>query len=297
MGFGILLFILANLGVMASVYLTIFLLELIFHIHINPGETWGLAIFAALFGMGGALFSLFTSKWMAIRGMGVRLIESPSNEGERWLVETVHKLADEAGIGRPDVGVFDGPPNAFATGWNRNEGLVAVSTSLFDLMEPKEIEGVLAHEISHLKNGDMITMTLLQGILNTLVIFLARIVAGIFTGGGDDDEKNEGGIAYFLVSLVLEMVFSLFATMIAMWFSRYREFRADEGAVLLSGPEGIYYALAKLGNLPREQVALPADMKAFGIVGFLEMLFASHPPIEERLENIRRFAQEQGYPI
>ncbi|MEO1941697.1 MAG: protease HtpX [Campylobacterales bacterium] len=294
MWFGVLLFILANLGVMASVYLTIFLLELIFHIHLSPSTSWGLAIFAAIFGMGGALISLFLSKYLAITQMGVRVIEEPTTPEERWLLETVYRLADKAGIGRPEVGVFDGPPNAFATGSNPNKGLVAVSTSLFDFMSPEEIEGVLAHEVSHLKNGDMITMTLLQGILNTLVIFISRILAGMVTS---NDEKEGESFAFILISMVLEIVLSIFATMIAMWFSRYREFRADEGATLLSGPRGIYYALAKLGNLPKEEVALPAEAKAFGIVGFLETLFASHPPIEERLENIRQFAVTHNIPF
>jgi len=298
MGFGFLLFIIANLAVMASIYLTLFLLQLIFHINLTPTTTWGLAIFAALFGMGGSLFSLFLSKRMAIAGMGVQLIETPETPEEEWLVSTVHRLAREAKIGLPDVGIFDGPPNAFATGWNRNNALVAVSTSLFEIMDRSEIEGVLAHEISHIKNGDMITMTLLQGILNTLVIFVSKILAGILTGNDEEEEGNGGeGIAFFLISMVLEMVLSIFASMVAMWFSRYREYRADEGAVLLAGPSGIYYALAKLGNLPREQVAMPSEMKAFGIVGFLELfgiLFASHPPIQARLENIEQFAKKQG---
>ena len=293
MAFGILLFLIANLAVMASVYLSLFIIQLVFHVNLTPSTVWGLAVMAALFGMGGALFSLFTSKWMAINGMGVRLIETPSTPAEEWLVSTIARLAKEAGIGMPDVGIFDGPPNAFATGWNRNNALVAVSTSLLELMDSKEVEGVLAHEISHIKNGDMITMTLLQGILNTLVIFLSRILAGLLTSR-DEEEGGGESAAFFVISFLLDIVLSVFATMIAMWFSRYREYRADEGAVLLSGPEGIYYALAKLGNLPREQVALPAEMKAFGIVGFLETLFASHPPIPARLQNIERFAKERG---
>jgi heat shock protein HtpX len=293
MAFGILLFLIANLAVMASVYLSLFIIQLVFHVNLTPSTVWGLAVMAALFGMGGALFSLFTSKWMAINGMGVQLIETPSTPAEEWLVSTIARLAKEAGIGMPDVGIFDGPPNAFATGWNRNNALVAVSTSLLELMDSKEVEGVLAHEISHIKNGDMITMTLLQGILNTLVIFLSRILAGLLTSR-DEEEGGGESAAFFVISFLLDIVLSVFATMIAMWFSRYREYRADEGAVLLSGPEGIYYALAKLGNLPREQVALPAEMKAFGIVGFLETLFASHPPIPARLQNIERFAKERG---
>ena len=234
------------------------------------------------------------SKWIAKMSAGVRVIETPSNEAEIWLVETVAKLAKEAGIGMPEVGVFYGPPNAFATGWNRNNALVAVSTSLFDLMDTKEIEGVLAHEISHIKHGDMITMTLLQGVLNTFVFFISRLIAQILAP--KDEEGNISPFAYMGISFVLEMLLSIFATMLAMWFSRYREYKADAGAVKLDGPEGIYYALAKLGEIPKDQVALPKDMKAFGIVGFLD-LFSSHPPIEKRLENIKKVAREMGYDI
>ena len=214
----------------------------------------------------------------------MRIIENPSNEAEEWLVMTISKLAAKAGLKMPEVGVFDGPPNAFATGWNRNDALVAISTSMFDIMDTKEIEGVLAHEISHIKHGDMITMTLMQGVLNTFVIFISRILANILSPKNDEGEANP--FAYMAISFALEMVFSIFATAILMWFSRYREFKADEGSVRLSGKEGIYYALAKLGEIPKEQLALPNDMKAFGIVGFLGNLFASHPPIPERLKHI-----------
>ncbi len=292
---GIVLFLLMNLAVMASIYLTIFVLEAVFGIRLDQSTVSGLLILSFIVGFSGSLISLFLSKWMAKMQMGVRVIESPANATEEWLVSTVAKLADEAGIGMPEVGIFDGPPNAFATGWNRNDALVAVSTSLLDMMEPKEVEGVLAHEISHIKHGDMITMTLLQGVLNTFVFFLSRLLAQILAP--KDEEGNPSPMAYMAISFVLEMVLTLFATMLAMWFSRYREYKADEGAVRLDGPRGIYYALAKLGQLPKEQVALPSDMKAFGIVGFLEYLFASHPPIEKRLEHIKEVAIQMGYQI
>ncbi len=292
---GIVLFLLMNLAVMASIYLTIFVLEAVFGIRLDQSTVSGLLILSFIVGFSGSLISLFLSKWMAKMQMGVQVIESPANATEEWLVSTVAKLADEAGIGMPEVGIFDGPPNAFATGWNRNDALVAVSTSLLDMMEPKEVEGVLAHEISHIKHGDMITMTLLQGVLNTFVFFLSRLLAQILAP--KDEEGNPSPMAYMAISFVLEMVLTLFATMLAMWFSRYREYKADEGAVRLDGPRGIYYALAKLGQLPKEQVALPSDMKAFGIVGFLEYLFASHPPIEKRLEHIKEVAIQMGYQI
>jgi len=290
----ILMLILMNIAVMASIYLTIFLIEVIFGVRLDEGTIGGLLILSFIVGFSGALISLFMSKWLAKMSAGVRVIETPSNEAEAWLVQTVAKLAKEAGIGMPEVGVFDGPPNAFATGWNRNDALVAVSTSLFDLMDTKEIEGVLAHEISHIKHGDMITMTLLQGVLNTFVFFISRLIANIVAPR--DEEGNVSPFAYMAISFALEMLLSIFATMLAMWFSRYREYKADAGAVRLDGPEGIYYALAKLGQIPKEQVALPSDMKAFGIVGFLD-LFSSHPPIEKRLENIKKVAREMGYSI
>lgn len=290
----ILMLILMNIAVMASIYLTIFLIEAIFGVRLDQGTISGLLILSFIVGFSGAFISLFMSKWLAKMSAGVRVIESPSNEAEAWLVETVAKLAKEAGIGMPEVGVFDGPPNAFATGWNRNNALVAVSTSLFDLMDTNEIEGVLAHEISHIKHGDMITMTLLQGVLNTFVFFISRLIAQIVAP--KDEEGNVSPFAYMVISFALEMLLSVFATMLAMWFSRYREYKADAGAVRLDGPEGIYYALAKLGEIPKDQVALPKDMKAFGIVGFLD-LFSSHPPIEKRLENIKKVAREMGYNI
>jgi heat shock protein HtpX len=162
-------------------------------------------------------------------------------------------------------------------------------------MDSKEIEGVIAHEINHIKNGDMITMTLVQGVLNALVFFISRLIANIIAPRDEDGEVSP--FAYMAISFALELVLSIFASMIAMAFSRYREYKADEGAVRLDGPEGIYYALAKLGNLPKEQVALPREMKAFGIVGFFSELFSSHPPIEKRLENIKRVARELGYNV
>ena len=291
----ILMLILMNIAVMASIYLSIFLIELIFHVRIDPQSVTGLAILAVIIGFSGSIISLLLSKWMAIKTMGVRVIETPRSDAERWLVETVAKLAKKANIPMPEVGVFDGPPNAFATGPSKSNSLVAVSTSLFDLMDTREIEGVIAHEINHIKNGDMITMTLVQGVLNALVFFISRLIANIIAPKDEEGEPNP--FAYMAISFALEIVLSIFATMLAMWFSRYREYKADSGAVEIDGPEGIYYALAKLGNLPKEQVALPAEMKAFGIVGFLSELFSSHPPIEKRLENIKETARRLGYNI
>ncbi len=291
----ILMLILMNLAVMASIYLSLFLIELIFGVRIDTSSVTGLAIIAVIIGFSGSFISLLLSKWMAKKSMGVRVIQTPSNEAESWLVNTVAKLAKKAGIPMPEVGVFDGPPNAFATGPSKSNALVAVSTSLFDMMDTKEIEGVLAHEINHIKHGDMITMTLVQGVLNALVFFISRIIANIIAPKDDEGESNP--FAYMAISFALEMVLSVFATMLAMWFSRYREYKADSGAVEIDGPEGIYYALAKLGQIPKDKVALPQDMKAFGIVGFLGEVFASHPPVEKRLENIKNTARKLGYNV
>jgi len=290
-----LMLIIMNIAVMASIYLTIFLIEMFFHIRLDGGTINGLAILAVIVGFSGSFISLLMSKWLAKRSAGVVVIENPSNEAEAWLIETVYKLADKAGIPQPEVGVFDGPPNAFATGPSKNNSLVAVSTSLFDLMDTKEIEGVIAHEINHIKHGDMITMTLVQGVLNAIVFFVARLVANIVAPKNDEGEVNP--FAYMAISFALEMVLSVFASMIAMWFSRYREYKADSGAVEIDGPEGIYYALAKLGQIPKEQIALPSEMKAFGIVGFMSELFSSHPPVEKRLENIKETARKLGYNV
>jgi len=282
----LIMLILMNLAVMASLYISLLVLSILFGIRIDSGSLMGLFMMASIFGFGGSFISLLLSKWMAKNSMGVQIIENPQSEMEEWLLMTISKLSAKAGLKMPEVGIFEGAPNAFATGWNRNDSLVAVSTGLLNMMEPKEIEGVLAHEISHIKNGDMITMTLMQGVLNTFVIFISRIIADIFS---QDRNGNRNTFVYMGVSFVLEMIFSLFATAILMWFSRYREFKADEGSVYLNGKEGIYYALAKLGEIPKEQLALPNNMRAFGIVGFiLSSLFASHPPIEERLRYIEK---------
>lgn len=279
----IIMLIAMNLAVMASLYLVIFILGAFFGIQIDSGSTGGLFLFAAVFGFGGSFISLLLSKKMAIRSMRVEIIESPKNNFESWLLDSVEELSHSAGIKMPDVGIFKAPPNAFATGWNKNSALVAVSTGLVEIMSKEEIEGVLAHEIAHIKNGDMVTMTLMQGVLNTFVIFFSRIIANIITKG-----RSNSNMSYFAISFALQMVFSIFSSMILMWFSRHREYKADEGAVMLNGTSGIYHALAKLGKVPQEQLRLADDMKSFGIVGFFGAYFASHPPIEKRLRHIEK---------
>lgn len=257
---------------------------------VSLGNTGVLIVFAALFGFGGSLVSLLMSKWIAKRFTGARVIEQPRNEAERWLVATVHRQADAAGIGHPEVAIYEAPEiNAFATGANRNNALVAVSTGLLNAMTRDEAEAVLGHEVSHVANGDMVTMALLQGVLNTFVIVLARVVGRVIDGylsGGRDGP----GIGYFVIVFVLDLVFGLFASMIAMWFSRHREFRADIGGATLAGKEKMIAALQRLGQ-NHGVSTLPKQVEAFGISGAmahgLRKLLMSHPPLEERIAALR----------
>ena len=259
---------------------------------VNSNQMSGLLVMAAVFGFGGSFISLLLSKFMAKRTTGAQVIDQPSTETERWLLETVRRQAQAAGIGMPEVAIYDGPEiNAFATGANRNNALVAVSTGLLQQMDRDEAEAVLGHEISHVANGDMVTMALLQGVLNTFVIVLARVVGGIIDGylsGNRDDGRR--GFAYYIIVMVLEMVFGLFATMIAMWFSRRREFRADAGGAHLAGRQKMIAALERL-SLNHGQSTLPTQVAAFGIAGGvgegLRKLFLSHPPLEQRIAALR----------
>ena len=282
------LFLLTNLAVLALVSIVMSILG------VNPSTFAGLLVFAALFGFGGSLISLFLSKWTAKRFSGAQVIEQPRNEVERWLVETVRRQADAAGIGMPEVAVYDAPEiNAFATGANRNNALVAVSTGLLRSMDRDEAEAVLAHEVSHVANGDMVTMALLQGVLNTFVIVLSRVVGRLIDGwlsGGRDN--GGGGIGYFVSVFVLDRVFGLFASMIAMWFSRHREFRADAGGATLAGKPKMIAALERLA-LNHGENTLPKQIAAFGISGGighghgLRKLLMSHPPLEQRIAALR----------
>ncbi len=245
-----------------------------------------LLIFSAVLGFAGSLISLAMSKSMAIRSMRVQVIKSPSSEIENWLVTTVQKQAEAAGIGMPDVGIYDGPEmNAFATGASRNNALVAVSTGLLRGMRRGEVEAVLAHEVSHVANGDMVTMTLLQGVLNTFVIFLSRIVGGIVDRVVFKNERGQG-IGYFIVVMVAQVVLGVLASIIAMWFSRHREFRADAGGAQLAGRDQMVAALRRLGANQVEST-LPEQVEALGISGRkstgFKRLFMSHPPLAERI--------------
>lgn len=285
------LFLLTNLAVLAlvSIVMSIF--------GVNPSTFGGLLVMAALFGFGGSLISLLMSKWTSKRFSGAHVIEQPRNEVERWLVDTVARQAQAAGIGMPEVAIYDAPEiNAFATGANRNNALVAVSTGLLRSMDKDEAEAVLAHEVAHVANGDMVTMALLQGVLNTFVIVLARVVGRVVDGylsGGRDN--GGGGLGYFAVVFVLDMVFGLFASMIAMWFSRHREFRADAGGAALAGREKMIAALQRLAQNQGANT-LPKQIAAFGIsgaMGFgLRRLLLSHPPLEERIAALRNAPPE-----
>ncbi|HBP17222.1 MAG TPA: protease HtpX, partial [Planctomycetes bacterium] len=249
----------------------------------------GLLTFAAVLGFGGSFVSLALSKWIAKASTGARVIEVPRSQTEAWLLETVHRQAARAGIDTPEVAVYPSPdPNAFATGMRRNHALVAVSTGLLEGMSRREVEAVLAHEVSHVANGDMITMALLQGVVNTFVVFLARVV-GFFVDRvllrGDDEEHSGLGIGYWITVMACELLFGVLASVIVMWFSRRREFSADRGAADLEGPQAMIAALRRL-QAAHEPSALPKALAAFGIReggGGLGRLFLSHPPLEERI--------------
>ncbi len=283
------LFLATNLAVLALVSIVMSLLG------VNPRSFGGLLVMAALFGFGGSIVSLMMSKWIAKRTTGAHVIEQPRNEVEQWLHATVRRQAEAAGIGMPEVAIYDAPEiNAFATGANRNNALVAVSTGLLRSMDRDEAEAVLAHEVSHVANGDMVTMALLQGVLNTFVIVLSRLVGRAIDGYLGN--RDGYGIGYYLSVFVLDMVFGLFASMIAMWFSRHREFRADAGGAALAGRPKMIAALERLSRTYGES-SLPKQVAAFGISGGvghgLRRLLMSHPPLEERIAALRN-AQPDG---
>ena len=283
------LFLLTNLAVL--VLLGIIMNVVLPMFGIRLGNNGGLLVMAAVFGFGGAFISLLMSKWMAKRSTGAQVIEQPRNEMEQWLFSTVQRQAQAAGIGMPEVAIYEAPEiNAFATGANRNNALVAVSTGLLRSMDRDQAEAVLGHEVSHVANGDMVTMALLQGVLNTFVIVLSRLVGRVIDGylsGG----RNEGvGMGYFASVFVLDLVFGLFASMIAMWFSRHREFRADAGGATLSSRDKMISALERL-KLNHGENTLPKQVAAFGISGAighgLKKLLTSHPPLEVRIQALR----------
>ncbi len=248
-----------------------------------------LLIFAAIIGFAGSFISLAISKWMAKRSTGAQVIVQPRNQDEQWLLDTVRRQAQAAGIGMPEVAIYDAPEiNAFATGMSRNNALVAVSTGLMRSMTRDEAEAVLAHEVSHVANGDMVTMALIQGVLNTFVIFLSRVIGRLIDQAVFKSDRP--GIGYYAIVFVLEIVLGILASIIAMWFSRWREFRADSGGANLAGRQKMIAALERLKN--QGPADLPSEVKAFGISGAvaqgLKKLFMTHPPLSERIEALRR---------
>ncbi len=286
----ILLFVVTNFAILIVASITLRLLGLEYWLTEQGINFTSLLVFGALLGFGGSFFSLAISKWSAKKMMGVRVIEQPSNEIERWLVETVRRQAQQAGIGMPEVGYFDSPePNAFATGANRNAALVAVSTGLVNRMSRDEVEAVLGHEVSHVANGDMVTLALIQGVVNTFVFVLSRLIGQVVDRVVFRSENGHGP-GFWITTIVAELVLAFLATMIVMWFSRQREFRADAGGAHLAGRQHMIGALEALRrNQPQ---ALPDRMAAFGIAGGgigagLRKLFMSHPPLEERIAALR----------
>ncbi len=249
---------------------------------------YGLLLMAGIFGFGGSFISLLISKWMAKMATGAQVIEVPSNMAERWLVDTVKRHAAKAGIGMPEVAVYDSPEiNAFATGWNRNDALVAVSTGLLQNMAQDEAEAVLGHEMTHVANGDMVTLTLIQGVLNTFVIFLSRVIGFIVDRVVFRVERGQGP-AFYVTVIVAQIVLGILASIVVMWFSRWREFRADAGGATLAGRTKMIAALERL-KVNQEQSRLPAQISAFGISGGggFTRLFMSHPPLDERIAALR----------
>ncbi|MDH2999087.1 zinc metalloprotease HtpX [Pasteurellaceae bacterium LFhippo2] len=256
---------------------------------IAGNSTGGILIMALLFGFAGSLISLFLSKTMALKSVGATVIKTPSNNAEQWLFDTVQRQSQQAGIPMPDIAIYHSADvNAFATGATKSNSLVAVSTGLLNSMTQDEAEAVVAHEIAHIANGDMVTMTLLQGVLNTFVIFVSRMIAtAVSTNRNDDGEESQSTGTYFLVSMVLEVLFGFLATIIAMWFSRYREFRADEGSAKLVGKEKMIAALERLQRVHEPQ-QLEGSLNAMMINGSrAKQLFMSHPPLEKRIAALR----------
>ena len=290
------LFLLTNLAVvaLASITLRVLGVESILQENNVDLNLSSLLVFCAVFGMAGSIISLLLSKTMAKRSMGVQLIEQPRDRREQWLFTTVEQLSSEAGIGMPEVGIFPSPvANAFATGWNKNAALVAVSEGLLQRMSPDEVKAVLGHEIGHVANGDMVTLSLIQGVINTFVMFAARVIGHLADRVLFRNEQGVG-IGYFIVSMVAEVILGIFASIIVMWFSRHREFRADVAGAQLAGRQNMIGALRRLQAEQDVPADLPGEMTAFGISGEkrakLSRLFMTHPPLEERIAALQQAA-------
>lgn len=289
----ILLFLATNIAVLVLVSIVFNLLGLQGILAENGVDfnLGALLVMCAVLGFGGSLISLFLSKWMAKRGTGTYIIEQPRNRDEQWLLDTVGALAEKAGIGMPEVGIFPSQTaNAFATGWNRNSALVAVSAGLLQRFKPEEVKAVLAHEIGHVANGDMVTLTLIQGVINTFVLFLARIIGHTVDRVIFKTERGYG-IGYFVVTMVAQLVLSFLASAIVFWFSRWREYRADHAGATLATPAHMIAALQRLQLEQGQPQDLPGELKAFGISEQLKQglsgLFRSHPPLDDRIRALQ----------
>jgi heat shock protein HtpX len=285
----IVLFLATNIAILLVLSITMRILGVEPYLNEQGLNLTSLLIFAAVLGFGGSFISLAISKWMAKKSMGVRVIETPTNSTEFWLIDTVKKFAADAGIGMPEVGIFDSPEvNAFATGMTRNKSLVAVSSGLLRQMTRPEAEAVVGHEIAHIANGDMVTLTLIQGVVNTFVIFLSRVIGHTVDRVVFKTERGNGP-AFFITTIVAQVVLGILASIIVMWFSRQREFRADRGGASLAGGGAMIAALERLNSL--HPAPLPEKMAAFGIAGGgahgFKRLFMTHPPLEERIAALR----------
>ena len=278
------LFLLTNMAVVVVLGIVASLLGVNRYLTANGLNLGALLGFAFIMGFGGAIFSLLISKPVAKWSAGVRVIDGSGSADERWIVETVHKFAEQAQIGMPEVGIFEGDPNAFATGAFKNSALVAVSTGLLQGMAREEVEAVIGHEVAHIANGDMVTMTLIQGVMNTFVVFLSRVIGYAVDSFLNKNNQNRSGpgMGYYATTIVLDILLGFVAAMIVAWFSRQREFRADAGAAQLMGRrQPMINALTRLGGMhPAE---LPKSMAALGIAGGMGKFFSTHPPIEERI--------------
>lgn len=286
----VLLFVATNLAVLVLLNLVLFVVQGVFGVRL--GNYSGLLLMAAVLGMGGSFISLAMSKWIAKRTTGAQVITQPRSEPERWLLATVQAAAQKAGIGMPEVAVYDAPDmNAFATGMSRDHALVAVSTGLLQSMDRDQVEAVLGHEISHVANGDMVTMGLIQGVLNTFVIFFARVLGTVIDRAISGNREGGNGFAYFAIVIALQIGLGFLASLIVMWFSRWREFRADAGGAHLAGKQKMISALERLAGNHGEST-LPKAIQAFGISGEggLARLLMSHPPIPERVAALRAAA-------
>jgi heat shock protein HtpX len=286
----ILLFVLTNIAVVAVLSIVLSVLGVDRFLSAQGLNVGMLLVFSLVIGFTGSIISLLISKPMAKWSTGARVVDVPENATEQWLVDTVRRLSQGAGIGMPEVAVYDGEPNAFATGAFKNEALVAVSTGLLMNMTREEVEAVLGHEVAHIANGDMVTMTLIQGVVNTFVVFFSRVVGYLVDRAlSRNDQESTGGIGYTITVIVCQIVFGLLASMIVAWFSRQREFRADAGsAKLLGSRQPMINALARLGSM--HEASLPQSVAALGIShsgGFFE-LFSTHPPIEERIAALQQ---------